>query len=194
MKTKSTKQFLDSIFTRWYGNHNAKIKEIKKPLDFRVLKDDVDSSKFGEFIDKGKTGKYKVVELPEMVGKPIYEVREYLVKKYGENLPGLEAMQKIMEKGTPLEETRDYRWYYFFGSSFRISGGSWFVPCVYGRGLEPYGRWLVDELDSGDRVVLLDDSELAPLPSPDFDSLDFDLRLKKLEEFKIQVENILKLK
>ena|SRR3990167_880659 len=101
--------------------------------------------------------KFKTIELPEMVGKTLQEVKDYLEKTYPGQLAKQEHQEEF-EKTKP--DTSDWRWFYFFGS-LRNSDGYWYVPYVHWNGSEFYRNadWLGDEWFSDFRVVLLETFE-----------------------------------
>lgn len=131
--------------------HEAKLRELK-------------GTKESEEIEKEKTQeklKMKSIELPDMVGKPLSEVYEYLKTTYGE-----ERLAKIPDDINTLPSwMKDDKLYYFFNSVIRDQGdrvfvpGSNQVPLVYWSG----GEWSrnAPSLDSiwltHNRVMLLEE-------------------------------------
>lgn len=199
MKTKSNiESILKNTFTKWYGENNAKVKEVKvKSIDFQTLRNDVNSKKSGEYIDQGiaYTGqKLKVVELPEMIGKEIWKVADYINKTY-KDLPGLDVWQAIIDGKTNLPKDT-WKWNYCFGSTLRDRGGRWSVPYLgwdggsWSRGAD----WLGRGWGSSYRVVLLDDCSVSdPVASVNIESLaSLELRVEKLEIKLEKISEILK--
>ena len=129
---------------------------------------------------KLKKQKFKVIELPEMVGKTLQEVKDYLEKTYPGQL-AKEEHQEEFEKVKP--DTSDWRSFYFFGS-LRYSCGRWNVPCVRWDGSEFDRRagWLGYVWNSPYRVVLLETFEKVESLTKPFDSLDFESRILELED------------
>jgi hypothetical protein len=141
---------------------------------------DIAPEKFGQYtvnpemlgidLESYPADKIKVLELPDMVSKPIAEVAEYIVDTYGatHRIPGLEMWKFILEnlESKPddikqkYEFSKDDNHYFFFGSLVRASDdGRAFVPYVHwsatgwkrdAHSLSMRG-WLSD-----DRVVLLE--------------------------------------
>lgn len=103
--------------------------------------------------------KYKILELPEMVGKTVGEVQEYVKKEYPNKLTTEKDSEYLLENPDKVpSEMKDGNWYYFMGSSLRYQVGNSFVPCVYwdGSKLRRSALWLGTEWSGSGRVVLLD--------------------------------------
>lgn len=99
--------------------------------------------------------KYKVIELPEMVGKTLREVHEYLKEKYPNQLPTAKDREAFEKEG---HELPNWTWCYFFGDIDEVRDGSWCVPCSgWGSGeWDRYASRLGLGWRSVDRVVLLE--------------------------------------
>ena len=132
---------------------------------------------------------FKIIELPEMVGKTLEEVKVFVENKYPNQLAKDEDQEDFI-KSNPI--VPDWTWSFFFGSTLCNSTGLWYVPCVYWGG----GEWNrdADRLDYGwssnCRVVLLVDS----LDScPDALTLEtLSLRIEKLEKVVEKLKEVLK--
>lgn len=103
---------------------------------------------------KVKAKKFKVIELPNMVGKSIKEVKEYLEKTYPGQLAG-EEHQDAFEKSKP--ELPSWTACFFFGS-LRYCDGNWCVPNSRwdGSSFRRNAYWLGNGWSSNCRVVLID--------------------------------------
>jgi len=102
--------------------------------------------------------KYKIIELPEMVGKTLEEVKTFVEKEYSGKLAKEEDREDFI-KGNPISPSMT--WYFFFGSLFRNSDGYWSVPFAFWGGSYwyRYAYWLGFYWNAFSRVVLLEDSE-----------------------------------
>lgn len=110
----------------------------------------------------------KSAEFKEFKGRTIQELKEHLEKEYKGQLPTQELRDYIADNPEKAPEwMKDGKWYFFFGSLFRYSGGYWYVPCVRWDGSEfsQDGYWLGRVWLGAYRVVLLGaiDSESLPL-------------------------------
>lgn len=195
MKTKITlkesRKALQTIFDYWSEESPNAIGTVVDTIDYTAReKDSWDSKKSGEFQTLGTSfeGKKVIVrELPEMVGKTLAEVGEY-IKSKGWTPVGHEYMQWLYENSNKSPEGMalgTYDWYYGFGSLFRFGDGFWDVPCVLGgtSGFRRYGDRLDGDWLSNYRVVLLDFGlELDPLKS-DLSLESLALRIEKIEKF-----------
>ena len=102
--------------------------------------------------------KFKIIELPQFVGKTLQEVKDFVEKEYPGQLAKEEHREEFIKSNPKLP---DWTWCFFFGSKVRGSVGDWHVPCA-GRGGSAWGRgavWLTDGWCSGCRVVLVETSK-----------------------------------
>lgn len=187
-------QFLKESIDYWYGKNHATVVEKKvTKLDFKMLRNDTDSDKFGEYINLEKvvdysTCKIVVVELPNMEDKELWEVAEYVHANYSTDylIPGLSFWQWAYENKPKELQSDTWRWHFCFNSLFRNSDGRWFVPFVLGdsSGFNRLGSGLGLDWDSRCRVVLLETTATLgtdPLPSElSLESLR--IRIEKLEK------------
>src|SRR3989338_10848674 len=94
--------------------------------------------------EKSKVKVLGYAELQQFVGKPRYEVFEYVKKEYGDkyHIPGFEYEQYLLAlpKEKIPEQLKDGNYYYFAGSALRNRVGGASAPFV---------RWDGDELYSG---------------------------------------------
>jgi hypothetical protein len=159
-------KFLSETFAEWYGSNTAKIQKLAGIPDFAAIKDSAHSSKFGEYFDNGQAfniEKVVIKDLPEMNGKQIWKVAEYVHKKFGKDylIPGLTALKGFWgKKGDSPVAMRLSAWQcnFFFGSLVRDKDGRWSVPSAEWSG-SSFGRcanWLAHSWNSDDRVVLLE--------------------------------------
>ena len=108
--------------------------------------------------------KLKSIALPEMVGKTLMEVNDYLKKTY--TLPTGDVIGEICrgDTGIPMDGKR----YYNFGSPV-FSGGNWRFPCARrwdGASWSRFAGGLGDGWGPSDRAIVLDDTTTEPtLPS-----------------------------
>ena len=109
--------------------------------------------------------KLKSIALPEMVGKTLQEVNDYLKKTY--TLPTGDVINEICRGDTDIPKDGNY--YFDFGSFVRNSAGNWCFPYArrwddssWSRGAgRPDDNW-----DSDFRALILDDTTTEPtLPS-----------------------------
>ena len=171
-------QFLLQTYKGW-GVDQTKLDAIQwnqstvspKNENYEMKKDDIDTSKYGEFTlnpdtkdidwDKIPQNKIKTVELPaNMTGKKLSEIGEYLKTAYpNAKLPGLEYYKYIIENPNKAPQSfKDGNYHFFFGSLFRDSGGDWNVPFVYSgaSGFRRNGGWLVSGWHGHYRVVVVE--------------------------------------
>lgn len=123
------------------NEHQAKIQELKG----------TEGEKTPETQEKLKM---RSIELPEMVGKPLFEVVEYLRATYGEA-----ALARIPDDLDELsEKLKDKYSHYFFGSASRKGAPHEHVPYAYWYGgrFGRDGHSLSYDWRSSDRVVLLE--------------------------------------
>lgn len=206
MKTKTltikeSRKALQTMFDDWYDDAPSVKGDIVSTIEYQAhSKDSWDSKKWGEFITLGTSfeGKKVIVkELPEMVGKSLWEVGEY-IKQKGWTPVGHEYVEWLFEHQDAQEKPKDWQWWYCFGSLFRHSGGRWRVPYVYGdaSGFGRDGGGLGDAWVDFRRVVLLETENLntEPLKPLNFESIvaPLELRLKNLEEKLEKISEILK--
>ena len=101
--------------------------------------------------EKSKVKVLGYAELQQFVGKPRYEVFEYVKKEYGDkyHIPGFEYEQYLLAlpKEKIPEQLKDGNYYYFAGSALRNRVGGASAPFV---------RWHGDELDHD--AIMLDDA------------------------------------
>ena len=108
--------------------------------------------------------KLKSIALPEMVGKTLQDVNDYLKKTY--TLPTGDVIGEICKGDTGIPKDENY--YLNFGSLVRDSAGNWYVPYAdwlgssWSRGADRLGSgWC-----SGCRAFILDDiTTESTLPS-----------------------------
>ena len=104
--------------------------------------------------------KLKSIALPEMVGKTLQDVSNYLEKTY--TLPTGNVINEICNGDTDIPKDGNY--YFNFGLLVRSSVGNWLVPCACWGG----SSWVrtVDWPDSNwgplDRALILDDTTTKP--------------------------------
>ena len=139
--------------------------------DYAILKDDKESTKFGEYTLNPDTqnidfehipeSKIHIIDLSQFVGKPHSEVVQHIAQTYPNlKLPGLEYWKWLKENPTKtpnkLKDTSS--WFYFPGSLVRSSNGRLCVPFAYwGRSGWPRNAgWLGHSWSSHCRVVLLE--------------------------------------
>lgn len=166
MTKTNTTQFLKDMISNWYTSETmkrAKWKKVKQPslLDYTALRNDIDSSKFGEYISQNPSKDFKVksIEIPkELLYTSLAEIGAYLNKTYPGQLAGLDVMEHIYNNPKDYPELADGNYHFFFGSLFRFDDGDWSVPSVQGRasGFDRYGFRLVSGWGSVYRVVLLE--------------------------------------
>ncbi len=167
--------FLQETFEIWYDAATAnKAKQEARFQDPRTigyesLAQNIDETKFGEYTLNPdtqninfETTKPFILDLSQFVGKPRFEVMQYVVDTYAgtHHIPGLEYWKWLIENPdkAPQELKDNNNWYYFPGSVLRGEDGRWDVPYVYWYGSE-FGRvayWLESAWDSNERVVLLE--------------------------------------
>jgi len=149
--------------------------------NYENLKTDIDPTKFGQYSLNPDTqrvnwetidpAKLFIVPNIELVGKTRAQVAEYLVQRYGatHHIPGIELWQYILEEkyNAPTvspalkekyKQLEDGKWYYFFGSLVRSSGGHWNVPIANRSGSAWYrnASWLAFAWSDNGRVLLLE--------------------------------------
>ena len=107
--------------------------------------------------------RFEILELPDLVGKPLWQVGAHLASTYGNThlIPGIELWSSLLQnerRATKiLQPPRgDWRAYFLFGSLVRVSSGYWYVPCAYWDGgqWDRYGNWLENDWHAECRVVL----------------------------------------
>jgi len=107
--------------------------------------------------------KLKSIALPEMVGKTLQEVNDYLKKTY--TLPTGDVIGEICRGDTGIPKDGNY--YHDFG--WRVhSDGLWLVPCTNWRGSSSrrFANRLDDVWGPFDRALILDDTTTeSTLPS-----------------------------
>ena len=108
--------------------------------------------------------KLKSIALPEMVGKTLQEVNDYLKKTY--TLPTADVIGEICRGDTDIPKDENY--YFNFGLLGRDSDGCWDVSCAFWDG----SLWsrnassLDDVWDSDFLALILDDiTTESTLPS-----------------------------
>ncbi|MCX6717809.1 MAG: hypothetical protein NTU76_04010 [Candidatus Taylorbacteria bacterium] len=168
--------FLQETFKGWYDEARSKVEQVPilvspNDQDFTTLKDDIDSTKFGEYTLNPDTQNLDFENIPEskilipdlsaFVGQSLSEVAKHLVDTYSNThyLPGVEYWKWLIENPTKSPaKIKDGNYYFNFGSLVRFSGGRWSVPCASRSG-SAWGRG-ADGLDStwdrSYRVVLLE--------------------------------------
>ena len=108
--------------------------------------------------------KLKSIALPEMVGKTLQEVNDYLKKTY--TLPTGDVIGEICKGDTGIPKDENY--YLNFGSLVCSSVGNWYAPCACWGGYSWSRRAsrLRRAWGSFDRALILDDTTTEPtLPS-----------------------------
>ena len=108
--------------------------------------------------------KLKSIALPEMVGKTLQEVNDYLKKTY--TLPTGDVIGEICRGDTGIP--KDGKRYYNFDLFVRNSDGEWSVPyaCWTGSSWIRSSYRLDRRWDLFDRAIILDDTTTEPtLPS-----------------------------
>jgi len=117
--------------------------------------------------------KFKTIELPDMVGKTLQEVKDYLEKEYPNQLAKEEHQEEYIKSNSKLP---DWTWCFFFGSVLRYSPGHWDVPCARwgGSWWNRDANCLASSWHSDYRVVLLESPSDLNLES-------LNLRLENLE-------------
>ena len=105
--------------------------------------------------------KYKIIELgKEWEGKTLQEVKDYLDKTYPNRVATEKDRDYMYEHQDEFKdwETKNWTWYYFFGSLVRLSDGHWCVPYARwdGSGWNRGAYRLDDSWDASSRVVLLE--------------------------------------
>ena len=150
---------LKSMYSYWEYDNAPEFKQVVNSIDWNKK-----DGKWGEYQTDGNNaceGKVFIPDLSHMEGKTICEVMQYVQKEYTGKyrFPGLEYQQWLYENpGKIPEELKDTsKWFYFPGSSFCGSGGSWGVPYgnLKGSGWSRHGDWLGFDWGSDHRVVLL---------------------------------------
>lgn len=142
---QSNEAFLSGEF-HWFKNNTKRIKEevhFEKPaeLNYKTLSEDINEQKFGEYILNPDTqnidfekARLFIPDLSQFVGKPIFEVMEYVVTTYSAtyHIPGIEYWKWIIENENKApQKLKDGDYYYFPGSLLRcFEDGSWNVPSV----------------------------------------------------------------
>lgn len=190
---KTSRKALQTIFDDWYTDAPSVTGEFVKEIDYKARNDDKsDSKKWGEFQTLGTDfdGKKVIIkELPEMNGKELWEVGEY-IKSKGWTPVGYEYVQYLSEHPEAQATKETWKWNLCFGSLFRNSDGDWRVPYVQwdGSGFGRGGDRLGDGWSDVCRVVLLETIDLEPesLKPLNFDPLILALEnviteLKKLQ-------------
>jgi len=168
--------FLQETFKAWYDEARSKVEQVPilvSPIDqdFATLKDDIDSTKFGEYTLNPDTQNLDFENIPEskilipdlsaFVGQSLSEVAKHLVDTYSNThyLPGVEYWKWLIENPTKSPaKLKDGNYYFNFGSLIRLSDGGWRVPCTHwsGSGWHRHADRLDDAWDQSYRVVLLE--------------------------------------
>jgi len=105
--------------------------------------------------------KYKIIELgKEWEGKTLQEVKDYLDKTYPNRVATEKDRDYMYEHQDEFKdlETKNWTWYFFFGSLVHFSDGRWCVPFASWGGFgwgRSAGR-LGNSWDANCRVVLLE--------------------------------------
>lgn len=184
---KQSEKILQESFNTWYSNPPKVSGEKVKKIDFNSSDG---SHGYFQTLNTDFEGKKIIIkELPEMVGKTLKEVGEYIQEK-GWTPVGHEYWNRFIETTT---NPKDWTYYFMFGSLFRDSSGDWIVPYVHGgrSGFNRNGGWLVRDWHGDARVVLVSDENL-PVEliesSAGIDSLaSLALRVKNLEDWRKRI-------
>ena len=128
--------------------------------------------------------KFKIIELPQFVGKNLQDVCEFVEKEYPGRLAN-EADREDFIASKP--DLPDDTWCYFFGSILRSASGFWSVPYALWDGSEfsRNANWLSNGWHSCSRVVLT--SELGTLKPREEKSVPLDPLSFVLPEIKIEI-------
>lgn len=168
MKTKTTDAFVRQILEQWHSKETMKkadIRQVTVETNYQTLRNDIDSSKFGNYATTDVTGTPSQLSLPkELLYKDVADVATYLEDT---NTAGFETMEEwVNSPETAPQWAKDGNYHFFFGSVFRGSRGGWRVPCVRwgGSSFEAGGSWLGHWWDSVCRVVVLE-TDRGPLAS-----------------------------
>jgi hypothetical protein len=143
--------------------YKTKLDTNKAEFGRYTLNPDTQTLNLENYTKEELESKTTIADIPESFnGKTLHEVFDYVVQTYGKthHIPGIEYWKLLSENPDKVpEKLKDTsKYFYFPGSAFRHSDGSWCVP--YGRWhgskWARHGSWLGRGWGAAPRVVLLE--------------------------------------